>query len=63
MRLSVDGFLNANNPGNRNHRRQSLYLSRSLSLSLSTSFFYDDTTRALFYKPGVKIESEGGCVD
>lgn len=24
MRLSVDGFLNANNPGNRNHRRQSL---------------------------------------
>jgi len=41
MRLSVDGFLNANNPGNRNHR----------------------TTRALFYKPGVKIESEGGCVD
>jgi len=58
MRLSVDGFLNANNPGNRNHRRQSLYLSLSPSY---TSFFHDDTTRVLFYKPGWKLKARVGA--
>lgn len=58
MRLSVDGFLNANNSGNRNHRRQSLPLPVSLSF---TPVFPSlrDTARALFYKPGVEIERVG----
>lgn len=42
MRLSVDGFLNANNSGNRNHRRQSL---PSPPFSLSLSFLLLLATR------------------
>lgn len=59
MRLSVDGFLNANNSGNRNHRRQSL---PSSSFSLFRSPVPPssrDTAGALFYKPGVEIERVG----